>query len=184
MLLKLENLTPSELGIQIVGPNSNLLARQESLIRAAEDFTRRLTKLHGDISGQVAAIVYFDEAHTLQSPSGNGTMMRSPYFTLMSALNRLVNLPIFFIFLSTNSSLHAFAPRDAHYPSLRVRVAGQKLIPPFFELPYDTFCHGFTKDLQRDGELTLNGVCEIGQIAKFGRPMCVSKPLPTRYSNG
>jgi hypothetical protein len=108
----------------------------------------------------------------LQTAGHHGSKGRSPYFALMSVLNKLVDIPIFFIFLSTNSSLNAFAPRDAYYPSLRVRLSGQKLIPPFFELPFDAFCGNSTPDAKK-GKLTLNGVCGVKQMVKFGRPMCV-----------
>ena len=60
MLLKVENMKPSDLGIHIVGPDidsKSLLAREERLVEAVARFTRRLAELHGDINGKVAAIV-------------------------------------------------------------------------------------------------------------------------------
>jgi hypothetical protein len=141
-------------------------------MQAATAFSLRLNDLHGDVEDKFLAIVYFDEAHTLQNVGEDDRLSkgRNPYFALMHVLSTLENAPIFFIFLSTNSSLNAFAPTDAQYPSLRVQ-AGWNLIPPFFELPFDSFCYNFTEEVSKRGKLTLNGVCELEQMVKFGRPM-------------
>jgi len=87
----------------------------------------------------------------------------------MHVLSTLDDILIFFLFLSTNSSLNSLAPTDAQYPSLRLR-SGWKLIPPFFELPFDAFSSGFTTKVKERGKLTLNGVSEIEQMVMFGRP--------------
>jgi len=139
---------------------------------AASTFSRRLIELHGVVGDKFLAVAYFDEAHSMRNirKDANQSKGGNPYFALMHVLSTLESAPIFFIFLSTNSSLSTLAPPDAHYPSLRVQ-AGWKLIPPFFELPFDNFCHDFTKELEGRGELTLRGVCELDQIVKFGRPM-------------
>jgi hypothetical protein len=141
-------------------------------VAAADTFSHRLIELHGNVGGGFLAIAYFDEAHTMRNvrEDANQSKGGNAYFALMHVLSTLESAPIFFIFLSTNSSLSTLAPPDAHYPSLRVRQ-GWKLIPPFFELPFDNFCCGFTKELEERGELTLKGVCELEQIVKFGRPM-------------
>ena len=114
------------------------------------------------------AIAYFDEAHSLHG--GKDINGRNPYFALMHVMGVLREHRIFFVFLSTNSSLSTFAPIDAEFPSLRVRK-GLKLIPPFFELPFDIFRHDFSVTLRNLNKLTLNGVCELEHMAKFGRPM-------------
>lgn len=117
------------------------------------------------------AIVYFDEADTLLSSSdGNVLHQRTPYFALMHTLSLITKIPIFFIFLSTNSTLQTFAPINAQHPSIRVQESSE-LIPPLFELPFDTFAYEFTKQAKKEGKLTLSGVCELGQMTKFGRPM-------------
>jgi len=66
LLLKLENMAPSDLGIQIVGPDTDskfLFACERRLVKAAERFT----------ASREAA-----------EPLRHGTMMRSPYFALMN----------------------------------------------------------------------------------------------------
>jgi hypothetical protein len=148
-----------------------LSVRRESLIKAATGFTSCLNALHGDVGDHFLAIVYFDEAHTLQNvdtklyPEGH-----TPYLALMHVLRELRDIPIFFIFLSTDSRLSSLPPNDMDYPSLRLR-SGWKLIPSFFELPFDAFCQGFTTEVKERGKLTLDGVCELQQMVKFGRPM-------------
>jgi hypothetical protein len=164
-------LRPNDLGIAVAEPLLSvvLTARQNRLVEAAGCLTLRLKHLHGAGGDKFLAVAYFDEAHTLQDTS-NDEHGRNPYFYLMHVLSTIENSSIFFIFLTTNSSLTSLAPRNALYPSLRVR-AGRKLIPPFFELPFDMFCRGLTTALKRGHNLTLNGVCELGQMVKFGRPM-------------
>ena len=94
-----------------------LAARRNRLVQAASRFSERLIELHGKVEDKYLAIAYFDEAHTLQQVQ-EGSTGRNPYFALMHVLSTIEQLPIFFIFLSTNSSLNALAPPDAHYPSL------------------------------------------------------------------
>ena len=144
--------------------------RQERMRNAAYALRSRLNELHGDTGHKFVAIVYFDEAHTLQNERRDNSSRRSPYFALMHVLTALVDTPIFFVFLTTNPSLSALPPTDADYPSIRVQD-GWKLIPPFFELPFDTFCYDFTATVGKNRKLTLNGVCELEQIVRFGRPM-------------
>ena len=112
---------------------------------------------------QFMAIVYFDEAHTLQETS-NGR--KSPYTMLMHALSTISTVAIFFVFLSTNSSLNAFAPMSRFYPSIRVK-SGEDLIHPFIELPFDTFY----RTSGPHSPLTLDQACKLDHIVKAGRPM-------------
>jgi hypothetical protein len=166
-------LAPADLDISSAEPELSdvLTAHHRRLIYAANAFTSCLNELHGDVGDRFLAVVYFDEAHTLQNVgSEHQPEGRNPYFALMHVLTALESIPIFFIFLSTNSSLNSLAPTDARYPSLRVQ-SGWKLIPPFFELPFDAFCYNFTAQAKQLGKLTLNGVCELEQMVKFGRPM-------------
>ena len=164
-------MTPFQLGISPDESQTSdiVYARQTRLERAATALTTRLRQLHGDIYDKFLAVVYFDESHTLLD-QGGGQAGRQPYFSLMHTLSLVSGKAIFFIFISTNSNLQSFAPTDALYPSIRVQ-AGRRIIPPFFELPFDNFSENFTTNLKRDGQLTLNGVCEIRQMVKFGRPM-------------
>jgi hypothetical protein len=146
---------------------------QVSLLAVTTKFIERLKNLHGPVEKKFMAVVYFDEAHTLhtdQSCTSLRPHTRNPYFALMHAMSNIAHKPIFFVFLSTNTSLHSFAPTNAMFPSARVR-ANQQLIPPYFELPMDIFCEGFTQKLKDAGELTLSGVCQLKHMTKFGRAL-------------
>ncbi|KAG7089278.1 hypothetical protein E1B28_010977 [Marasmius oreades] len=145
--------------------------RAKALRTAAQSLVDCLKKLY-KTEVEFCAIVYFDEAHTLSLPS-NKSHRRTPYYALMRVLNMINDMQIFFVFLSTNSSLLTFAPlaSKAVYPA-PIRVQNNtELIPPFFELRFDTFCRKFTSDAKEVGKLTLEGVCDLGQMTKFGRPM-------------
>ena len=143
----------------------DLEGRAQNLIAAAGQLSILLEDLQLDDESRFRAIVYFDEAHTLNVQGSSNR-----YFGLMRVLNQIVQVPIFFVFLSTNTSLHSFSPTKELYPSARVQTS-MDLIPPFFELPFDAFCEKFTEEAEKKGMLTLDGVCQIGQMSKFGRPM-------------
>jgi hypothetical protein len=171
-------MTPAQLGIASKEPKPTdiLIVRRERLLFAAKSLCDRLQSLQPHVANKNLAFVYFDEAHTLRNTSKKKTLPQecNPYIALMHVLSQLNDSPIFFVFLSTSSSLliRASAPTDAEHPSpsLRVQMAWT-LIPPFFELPFNIFCCDFTKTLMERNKLTLNGVCELEQMVKFGRPM-------------
>ncbi|KAH7317983.1 hypothetical protein B0J17DRAFT_686481 [Rhizoctonia solani] len=75
-------------------------------------------------------LVYFDEAHDLTKAPRviEGFRYRSPYHNLGTILSELCDARMFFIFLSTNSRMHQFAPPPRHYSSARA-AQGSYLIP-------------------------------------------------------
>ncbi|EUC63830.1 hypothetical protein RSOL_430570 [Rhizoctonia solani AG-3 Rhs1AP] len=87
-----------------------------------------------------ACYFYFDESHVLTElpETVNDVRTRSSYRNLGKVLSKLRDLPIFFVFLSTNSHLQKFAPVARDYTSLRA-CDGNFLVPPFTELPFDIF---------------------------------------------
>jgi hypothetical protein len=111
-------------------------------------------------------LVYFDEAHRLRTSSQND----DAYTNFMRAIKIVEEISIFFVFLSTNSSIQFFAPSAAEYPSDRIRNEAD-LEQPFFELPFETFSHQFSAQVQEASKMTLVGACELEQMSKFGRPM-------------
>jgi hypothetical protein len=139
------------------------------LREAAKELMNCLKTLHGSVENKFLAVVYFDEAHTLHTNTLQPNV-RNPYFALMHAMSAIDDAAIFFVFLSTNSSLHSFAPTNARFPSARVQD-NLRLIPPYFELPVDVYCEGFTQRLKDVGELTLSGVCQLKHMTKFGRAL-------------
>ncbi|KAF8761658.1 hypothetical protein RHS01_01192 [Rhizoctonia solani] len=96
---------------------------------------------------------------------------RSPYHNLGTVLSQLVDLPIFFVFLSTNSHLQKFAPSARDHPSLRASK-GQYLIPPFTELPFDVFTDQVLKKMKGSNEpRSLRNACTIEVMSSMGRPL-------------
>ncbi|KAG8739110.1 hypothetical protein FRC10_006129 [Ceratobasidium sp. 414] len=134
----------------------------------------------------VACIVYFDEAHALtkvvspsqppnqetpppETPMPGNTPKRTAYHNLGKVLSFLVEVPMFFIFLSTNSHLHDFAPAPAHFPST-LASDGSSLITPFTGLPFDVFETKVLKSL-KPRSFTLSKLCTTEVMVGFGRPL-------------
>ncbi|HEV7737360.1 MAG TPA: hypothetical protein VGO47_08345 [Chlamydiales bacterium] len=148
-----------------------LNARQRNVAAAAENLVTRLKQLHGAINDKFLVMVYFDEAHTLQEPQKiYPEIIRNSYFSLLCALNALCEVPIFFVFLSTNPALHTFAPQKSLVSSLRV-VGGLELVHPYYELPFDAFAIGATTEARTNKTLTLPQACKLTHMTKFGRPL-------------
>ncbi|CAE6457996.1 unnamed protein product, partial [Rhizoctonia solani] len=120
-----------------------------------------------------ACLFYFDEAHslTISPKTGNSSRTRSRYHNLGSVLARLVRLPIFFIFLSTNTHLQKFAPSTRDHPSLRV-LEGAYFIPPFTELPFDIFTNEALEKLTEGGKpRSIRNACNMEVMSSMGRPL-------------
>lgn len=118
--------------------------------------------------------MYFDEAHTLSVEAQPGSChKRSAYHNLGKVLTWLRMDPICFLFLSTQSKLRAFAPTIYEHPSVRDWTYST-LLPPYTELPYDVFAEGMVSRLRKDKSLTLEGVCKVKELVRFGRPLLVT----------
>ncbi|KAG8707118.1 hypothetical protein FRC11_007674 [Ceratobasidium sp. 423] len=123
--------------------------------------------------GTNACIVYFDEAHNLTKPPQiiEGIRYRNPYHNLGMVLSNLRDLPIFFIFLSTNTHLQQFAPPASYHPSIRVSQ-GRSLIPPFTELSFDVFMTEMFAELQKSEKASsLANACTTEVMSSMGRPL-------------
>ncbi|EUC63782.1 G2/mitotic-specific cyclin cdc13, putative [Rhizoctonia solani AG-3 Rhs1AP] len=110
--------------------------------------------------------IYFDGADGLAQPSfssESGSPCRTnPYDSFGKVLEELSDMPVFFIFLSTNTNLQQFAPvRYNGFPQRRV-------FPPFTELPFDVFVEEAFKKLD---PASLDNVCTTDVMSHFGRPM-------------
>ncbi|KAH7322262.1 hypothetical protein B0J17DRAFT_710678 [Rhizoctonia solani] len=118
-------------------------------------------------------LVYFDEAHDLTKGPRviEGFRYRSPYHNLGTILSELCDARMFFIFLSTNSHMHQFAPPPRHYSSARA-AQGSYLIPPFTELPFDVFMTEMFKELEQSKKKrSLVNACTTQVMSSMGRPM-------------
>jgi hypothetical protein len=125
---------------------------------------------------KVFCFVYFDEAHTLciePNPKGGDRRTRTAYYNFGKVLAELHETSVFYLFLSTNSKLMAFAPSIQIHPSARA-FRGKQLVPPYTELPFDVFSDKLVSRLKKEGRLNLKGVCDISVITRFGRPLSVT----------
>jgi hypothetical protein len=117
--------------------------------------------------------MYFDEAHVLTGVEllAGPTLPRSRYHLLGRVLGKIMTLPFFTVFLSTNSWLRSFAPSASKHPSLR-DWDNVILHAPFTELPFDTFADDSFGILSREkGTVKFQDVCTLAYIVKFGRPL-------------
>jgi hypothetical protein len=115
-------------------------------------------------------VIYFDEVQTLfthsSSDSADDKKKKNRYDALCSAASYFVNYDVFFIFLSTNSSLPKLAPTKQNAVSARISRGEADLNTPIIEIPFD--CHHKTVG---NGELSLNETISIHFLARFGRPL-------------
>ncbi|KAL5636379.1 hypothetical protein ACGC1H_000369 [Rhizoctonia solani] len=115
--------------------------------------------------------VYFDEAHSLTQAVKVITTdhKSSPFHNLGNVLSSLIDYPVFFIFLSTNSSLKGLAPPVAFYTSNR-SVQGSQLIAPCTVLPFDIHESHIVEEF-KSGRMTLNSASDVDTMVCFGRPL-------------
>ncbi|KAH7334565.1 hypothetical protein B0J17DRAFT_770885 [Rhizoctonia solani] len=155
----------------------NWSTQLKSLFVALHSSAKRMLTVvaPGHSDDKNACLVYFDEAHDLAKPleiAGDVQHSRTPYHNLGSVLAYLCDLPIFFIFLSTNSRLEQFAPPPSHHPSARASHPGSFLIPPFTELPFNIFVNQAIRNLAASNQpLSLANSCTVQVMSSMGRPM-------------
>jgi hypothetical protein len=91
------------------------------------------------------------------------------YQVLCSSLNQLLDLDLFFVFLSTNSKLSDYSPSSRVFWSARVQKSGVAHVQtPYTELPFDVWRE---PHIVSDGIHTMDEVCSVEFIARFGRPL-------------
>ncbi|KAG8987052.1 hypothetical protein FRB93_004944 [Tulasnella sp. JGI-2019a] len=112
----------------------------------------------------VEIIVYFDEAHVLHPENSDDRPEDATLNALCSSFTSFVQQPIFFIFLSSQSSLSCSTPSSG--PMVRARYA-QDLQALISETPFD--CSPLFP-VALEG-LSLQTVSTVEFMAQFGRPM-------------
>ena len=132
------------------------------------------SRAKGDVSDEksrpVRLLVYIDESHEMttkaQTIKGDG---RNVYQVLCSSLNELLKLDLFFVFLSTNSMLSDYSPASRVFWSGRVQKANVAYIQtPYTELPFDVWKE---PHLVSEGRHTMDNVCSVEFMVRFGRPL-------------
>jgi hypothetical protein len=120
----------------------------------------------------VRLLIYLDESHEMttdkQTLPDDG---RNAYQILCSSLNELLKLDLFCVFLSTNSSLQEYSPSPRIFWSKRGRNSTLAYVQtPYTELPFDIWKR---EQLVTEGVHTLDDVCAVEFMVRFGRPLCV-----------
>jgi hypothetical protein len=120
----------------------------------------------------VRLLVYIDESHEMttdkQTLRDDG---RNAYQMLCSSLNELLKLDLFFVFLSTNSNLQEYSPSPRIFWSKRGRNSTLAYVQtPYTELPFDIWIR---EQLVTEGRYTVDVVCAVEFMVRFGRPLCV-----------
>ncbi|KAF8579397.1 hypothetical protein K439DRAFT_1525242 [Ramaria rubella] len=141
---------------------------------AQREFTQLLSEIDRYVkspelgANDVRVVLYFDEAHILVNTSAPlNPDNKDLYDVLCSCFNAFLDEPLFVIYLSTNSHLEKFAPSREMAKSARARENADALQAPITETPFDC-----AKDLYiRPGKCTLQDICTIEFMSKFGRPM-------------
>ena len=124
----------------------------------------------------VKMFISIDEAHVMTGKLRYFPRARTVYQNLSTVLAWLKALPVFTIFLSTKSQLQELTALVAKQSFFRVEN-GTLFFPPFTELSFDTFATGLYTSLKEqspNGSVSLNSVCSLDVIARFGRPLSVS----------
>ena len=120
----------------------------------------------------IRLLIYVDESHAMttekETLQGDG---RNAYQILCSALNELLVLDLFVVFLSTNFSLQEYSPSSRVYWSGRVRNTILAYVQtPYTELPFDVWK---SDHLVAEGQHSVDVVCQVEFMVRFGRPLCV-----------
>ena len=126
---------------------------------------KELAKLLPISNGSVKMIVYMDEAHELAETA----MGKQFYDDVLKASTELADNGVFFLFLSTASRLEVLAGQALLSPSARCRVAGDHLVPPFTQMPFD--CHPRLLNKSIRPGLRLEEIQEFSFAVRFGRPL-------------
>ena len=113
-------------------------------------------------------MVYLDEAHTLTKRvyAPGEVEEKTLYDCVVSAFSDYASFPVFFLSLSTNSRMDALAPSARQSRSARGRKAGQVLVAPFTEMPFDLI-----PDVIQPDTYTARDVASLTFMANFGRPV-------------
>ncbi|KAH9923393.1 hypothetical protein B0H21DRAFT_895174 [Amylocystis lapponica] len=152
------------------GPLDTAQTRAKEALVLLIDKITNLSETPHTSSTAVKLMFYFDEAHMLPTTLVKGdSPEKSLYDVMCSTFDtlRLESTAVFAIFLSTNSSLAKFAPVGRQANSARARENAHDLQAPLTEIPFD--CSDRFPLRMRN--LTMNDLCKMEFMARFGRPL-------------
>lgn len=111
-------------------------------------------------------IFSFDESHILTDSYKDREWTK--FSVLRSTLQRLVNLPLFSLFLSTAGHFRRFSPEIRSDPSRRVVTEVLRPLDPITEISFDCLANP-----AKEYSVSLHQVVQIEWIAHLGRPLFV-----------
>jgi hypothetical protein len=128
-------------------------------------------------SQSLQVVFYFDEAHVLVTKdktfSPNDDTFKLPLDHLKSALNAIVDLPFFAIFLSTQSNIEHMAPTSYLARSARYRARVPHLHSPITEVPFDVWNAQDEGTAIKPSCMVASQTEDIVYLSHYGRPLCV-----------
>ncbi|QRV83604.1 hypothetical protein RhiJN_11620 [Ceratobasidium sp. AG-Ba] len=130
----------------------------------------------GGTGRKIWLCIYFDESHALTQKviQPDSSQSRTAYQTLCWVLNRLRSLDLFTIFLSTQSHMSAYSPPKGLFWSERViNDTTPGVQAPICEMSFDNWSGG--DQLAAPYQNTLQDVCKIAFMVRFGRPLFWSR---------
>ncbi|EMD31837.1 hypothetical protein CERSUDRAFT_100068 [Gelatoporia subvermispora B] len=128
-------------------------------------------------TGCIKVICSFDEADALAlAKVPDNAQEGNLYDVLCTSLDVFRGLPIFFMFLSTNSQIALLAPPRSRMKSIHARSHFSSLVAPFTETAFD--CSPVFP-LKRTGNL-LQDITSVEFMAHFGRPLWHSLLVATK----
>ena len=118
----------------------------------------------------VRLVIYIDESHEMMTSAQTIEGDRcNVYQVLCSSLNQLVNLDLFFVFISNSLKLSDYSYSSGVFWSARAQKSDIAYVQtPYTELPFDVW-EG--SHLVSEGAYTMDDVCSLEFIVRFGRPL-------------
>jgi hypothetical protein len=148
------------------------------LHQSASDLIKHIEAVSSDElpCPQLQVVLYFDEAHTLVDVSRTTIPTNDsklPLDHLMSALNAIVDLPFFAIFLSTQSNIEHLAPTSYLARSARYKSLVPHLHSPITETPFDVWSDPSSPKhvVINPSRMRVSQVEDIVYLSLFGRPL-------------
>ena len=123
-----------------------------------------MDKLRMHSATNISMVIYIDEAHELKNNCGGRTRLE----IMCSVMSDFCNEQLFFLLLSTQSSLHFLAPTREAAASERVKGTTE-LLAPITETPFDCFWEYPIES----GALRMKDLSTLEYVAKWGRPLYV-----------
>ena len=117
-------------------------------------------------------LLAFDEAHLLAYPkTPKGQQPKPTAFSEMRhGLRKMIDFPVFSLFLSTMGNIHDFTPPPKDDPSKWAADEILHLYPPFTKLGFDQMLRADSLN-KSSNRFDVDYVSRIGFMVRLGRPL-------------